>query len=166
MELFEQFKIPLRTWLDIFGSGLSTWPIPRIKSAPYVILNPRIIGGDIGDEYLTFTFYEATVAAGTSKGIPKTIVVDRNCTIEKVYVQVETAPGAGKTLTIDVNKNATTIFTTQASRPSITETSTTDESSTPDVTSLTKNDLLSMDVDVHDGIAAVLSVYVRCRKAL
>lgn len=166
--------IPSKTWKDIFGGGLLDWPIPRLKdTSSDVLINPRIIGGTIEggadidkDEYLTFTFYEASISQATGKGIPKTIVVDRSCTIVEVYAQVETAPGSAKTLTVDVNKNGTTIFTTQGNRPSITGTGTTDTSGTPDVIALTKNDLLTMDIDTHDGVAAKLSVYVRCSKQL
>ena len=146
--------------------------IPEIGFPPTVNLDEVEDGVEYAktlqnsNEYLTFTFYEASVAAGTGKGIPKTIVVDRACVIEKIYIQVETAPGAGKTLTIDVNKNGTTIFTTQGGRPSITGTNTTDESDTPDITALAKDDLLTIDIDTNDGSAATLSVYVRCRKSL
>ncbi len=113
--------------------------------------------------YVTYTFYEHTIAQSAGMGIPATIMVDRACTIDKVYIHVETAPGANKTITVDVNKNGTTIFTTQGNRPSITETSTEDESGTPDVVALAKNDKLTMDIDVHDGAADKLSVYVRCK---
>lgn len=111
---------------------------------------------------VTYTFYEHEIAQAANKGIPQTITVDRAATIDKVYIHLETAPGSGKTLTVDVNKGGTTIFTTQGNRPSIADTSTTDESGTPDVTSLAKNDELTMDVDLHNGASAKLSVYVRC----
>lgn len=146
--------------------------VPEVGFPPTIGLDEIEDGIDFAktlqdsNEFLTFTFYEASIASGAGKGVPKTIVVDRACVIEKIYVQVETAPGAGKTLTIDVNKNGTTIFTTQGNRPSITGANTTDESGTPDVTALAKNNLLTMDIDVSDGSPATLSVYVRCRKSL
>jgi hypothetical protein len=111
---------------------------------------------------VTYTFYAHSVSAGTGQGIPKTIVVDRNCKIQEVYLQVETAPGSGKTLTIDVNNGGTTIFTTQANRPSITDTETTGVSLAPDLTNVYENDELTMDVDTNNGSAAKMSVYVRC----
>jgi len=128
---------------------------------------PKVNSTENGLEFIvanvTYTFYEQTISQSAGMGIPATIIVDRVCTIDKVYIHVETAPGAGKTITVDVNKNGTTIFTTQGNRPSITEISTEDESGTPDVVTLTKNDKLTMDIDVHDGAADKLSVYVRCK---
>lgn len=110
---------------------------------------------------VTFTFYAHTFTAAVKQGIPITIVIDRNCTILNVYCHVETAPGAGKTTTIDVNKGGTTLFTTQSDRPSITGTDKT-ANGVPDITALVTNDQLTMDVDVNDGVAVKLSVYVRC----
>lgn len=112
--------------------------------------------------YVTYTFYAYTVTAGTQQGIPQTIVIDRNCTCVEVYIQLEVAPGAGKTLTIDVNLGGTTIFTTQANRPSITGTGKV-ANGLPNVSAFTNNQQLTMDVDVNTGVAAKLSVYVRCR---
>lgn len=116
-------------------------------------------------EYLTFTFYEDDITQETGKGIPKTIIIDRNCWIDKVYLYLETAPGVGKTLTTDINLNGTTIFTTQGNRPSITGNSKNVEV-TPDMTYLTKNDKLTLDIDVHDGDADKLTVYIRCYKKI
>jgi hypothetical protein len=75
---------------------------------------------------------------------------------------VLTAP-TGANLIVDVNKNGTTIFTTQANRPEITAGSKTATSGAPDVTSLSKNDAITIDVDqVGSTIAgADLSVMVR-----
>jgi hypothetical protein len=111
---------------------------------------------------VTYTFYGHSISQATGQGIPKTIVVDRNCKVKEVYLQVETAPGSGKTLTIDINNGGTTIFTTQANRPSITGTNTTGVSLAPDLPDIYENDEITMDVDTHDGSAAKLSVYVRC----
>ena len=112
--------------------------------------------------YVTYTFYAYTVTAGTQQGIPQTIVIDRDCTCVEVYCQCEVAPGATKATTIDVNLNGTTIFTTQANRPSITGTGKL-ANGLPNVTAFTNNQQLTMDVDVNTGVAAKLSVYVRCR---
>jgi len=158
-ELFEQDVVPKTTWNDMVDA------MEGVK-AGQILLKPRIIDGETENtqsQSVTFTFYEHTVSQSAGMGIPKTIVVDRDCTIDKVYIHLETAPGSAKTLTVDVNKNGTTIFTTQSKRPSITGTATVDESDTPDVVVLAKNDLLEMDIDVSDGAADKLSVYVRCK---
>lgn len=164
LELFTELVVPEKTRKDLFPDQEPEDPLDTPSGA--VILYPRIIGGEAEDlvvSKVTYTFYEHTIAQSAGKGIPATIVIDRKCTIEKIFIQVETAPGGGNTITIDINKNGTTIFTTQGGRPSITGTSTTDESSTPNIVNLVKNDKLTMDIDVHDGAAAQLSVYVRCK---
>lgn len=88
--------------------------------------------------------------------VPGELSVDTNVTLElfaagtltitEVYASVKTAP-TGASLIIDVNKGGTTIFTTQANRPTIAAGATSDTSGTPDVTSLAKNDKLTIDVD-------------------
>jgi hypothetical protein len=113
--------------------------------------------------FVTYTFYCHSVSAGTGKGIPITIVADRSSTILYIYMQVETAPGLGKILLVDVNKNGTTIFTDQNQRPAILDTDTTGMSGTPAITTLIKDDELTMDIDTNDGTPAKLSVYVRCQ---
>jgi len=161
-ELFEKPLVPVRTNKTAFDKDEGELDI----KGGDVLINPRIIGGesrDFSTSRVTYTFYEYSVAQSANMGIPATIVVDRNCTIDKVYIQVETAPGSGKTITVDIHKNGTTIFTTQGNRPSIAGTATTDESGVPSIVNLLKNDLLTMDIDVHDGSATQLSVYVRCK---
>jgi hypothetical protein len=113
---------------------------------------------------VTYVFYNHSVSAGTSQGIPATIVVDRDCSVFEVYLKVETAPGSGKTLTADVNRNGTSIFVDPTKQPSITGTNTTGMSGTPELSTLAKGDELTMDVDLNDGSPAKLSVYVRCLK--
>jgi len=72
--------------------------------------------------------------------------VEASRTISNVVVGVGTAP-TGSTAIFDVNKNGTTIFTTQANRPTISISGFYDGSSTPDVTSLSAGDYLTVDVD-------------------
>jgi hypothetical protein len=157
-ELFEPPRIPRYKWSDIVGGDLKQEGdiVGNLSTDPATISEEEVT------ELVTYTFYEHSVSQATGKGIPATIVIDRSCTIQEVYLHVETAPGAGCTLTVDVNKNGTTIFGTQANRPSITETDTTATSGAPSVTSLNENDELQMDIDVSDGTPAKLSVYVRC----
>lgn len=158
-ELFEPPRIPRYKWADIVGGDL--------KQEGDIVGNtstdPATISEPTPTETVTYTFYEHSVSQATGKGIPATIVIDRSCTIQEVYLHVETAPGAGKTLTIDVNKNGTTIFGTQANRPSITGTDTTATSGSPSVTSLNENDEITMDIDENSGSPTKLSVYVRCQ---
>ena len=146
--------VPVRTNKTVFDKDEGELDI----KGGDVLINPRIIGGSAertSTTNVTYTFYEYSIAQSADMGVPATIVVDRNCTIDKVYIQVETAPGSGKTITVDVHKNGTTIFTTQGNRPSIAGTATTDESGIPSIVDLLKNDLLTMDIDVHDGIASL-----------
>lgn len=84
-------------------------------------------------------------------------------TIEEVYLMAKTAPGADKTLTVDVNKGGTSIFTTQENRPSLTGTNTEVTSGTPDVTTFSKNDKFTIDVDVSTAETAIEDVVVLIR---
>lgn len=152
---FKQYEIPIQM-------GEQEEPVTAVDVRRIVDNELRI--NPAYSELLTYTFYEDIVASGTGKGIPKTIVADRDCTILEVYIKVETAPGGSDTITVDVNKGGTTIFTTQGNRPSITGSGTTDTSGTPDIVSLAKNDEITMDIDTAEGSVAKLSVYVRCRK--
>lgn len=69
-----------------------------------------------------------------------------NETISKVKIYADTAP-VGSVLTVDINKNNVTIFTTQGKRPSIADGANADDSDTPDVTSLSAGDRISVDID-------------------
>lgn len=147
--------------IEIKNKGLDGYPGIGVP-----LTNPSVeIPASSLYEYLTFTFYEDEITQAVGKGIPKTIIVDRDCWIDKVYINLETAPGAGKTLTVDINLSGTTIFTTQGNRPSITGSSTSDEA-TPNMTYLSKNDKLTMDIDTHDGAADKLTCYIRCYKKI
>ncbi len=162
IELFQQPIIPVRTLSDVFKritSSLGT------DLDPGPLVNPTVIGKITQDKvFVTYTFYDHFVDAGTGQGHPASIVIDRDCTIRKVYIHVETAPGGGTLVTVDVNRNGTTIFTTQGDRPSISGTDVVDESGPPDVTTLLKDDVISMDVDSDTGSASKLSVYIRCQE--
>lgn len=84
-------------------------------------------------------------------------------TIEEVCLMAKTAPGADKTLMVDVNKGGVTIFTTQANRPSLSGTDTKATSGTPDVTSFSKDDEFTIDVDVSTAETSVADVVVLIR---
>jgi len=118
---------------------------------------------DLSAVYIWGTFV-FTVGGTLTTGVNKTCEIFASCalTIDKVYTHVKTAP-TGAAIIVDVNKNGTTIFTNQANRPQIAAGSTEDESGTPDVTILVKNDALSIDIDQGDT-GADLSVFVRCKQ--
>lgn len=67
-------------------------------------------------------------------------------TIANVVANVSTAP-TGASIIFDVNKNGTTIFSTQANRPTITASNFYDGSSTPNTTSVSAGEYLTIDID-------------------
>ena len=70
-----------------------------------------------------------------------------NATINGVVASVGTAP-TGASVICDVNLNGTTIFSTQANRPTIAAgTVKTSSMPTPNTTSISQFDLLSVDID-------------------
>lgn len=72
--------------------------------------------------------------------------IHRPITIANVRANANTAP-TGAAILVDVNKNGTTIFTTQGNRPSIAVSTNEDNTATPDVTTATTNDYITVDVD-------------------
>jgi hypothetical protein len=105
---------------------------------------------------------EGNVSVGS---INTNFPVDGELVITEVYIYANTAP-TGADLIVDVNKNGTTIFTTQGNRPQIAAGANADTSGTPDVTSLLKNNRLTIDIDqVGSTIAgADLTVVIRCKQ--
>jgi hypothetical protein len=87
--------------------------------------------------------YPGTLVVG-SGATP--IPFKRNATITNVYVAVGTAP-TGASIIFDVNKNGTTIFSTQGNRPTIAVSTTSDMTSTPNTTSVSAGDILTVDID-------------------
>ncbi len=81
-------------------------------------------------------------------------------TISNILASVGVAP-TGASVIFDVNKNGTTIFTNQANRPTITASNFYDFSNTPDVTSLTTNDYLTVDVDQIGSTIAGTDAVIR-----
>lgn len=94
---------------------------------------------------------DLAVGAGTSR-----IYLPTAGTIQSVEASVGTAPD-GQPAIIDVDKNGTTIFTTQANRPSIIAGAHTSGKTTPDVTTFSIGDYLTVDVD-QVGILPVSTV--------
>lgn len=99
-----------------------------------------------------------TVVAGVSR-VP---IHGGTFTIIGVYAMVNTAP-TGASVLIDVNKNGTTIFTTQSNRPTIAVSTNGDASGTPDVTSVTTGDYLTVDVDQIGSTVAGSDLVVSVR---
>ena len=75
------------------------------------------------------------------------------CTITNVRVSVGIAP-TGADLIIDINLDGATVFTTQGNRPTIAAGSYADLSSTPDVTAISANSYLTVDVDAIGSTVA------------
>lgn len=74
-------------------------------------------------------------------------------TISKAKIYGDEVP-TGASLIVDVNKNGTTIFTTQANRPEIAIGEHSDDSGSPNITSVAEGDRLSVDIDqVGSGVA-------------
>lgn len=123
----------------------------------------KLSGGDDLYIWATYVFTVAgTLVIGNDKA--PTLAPAGDVTIDKVWIYVKTAPSGG-VCTVDVNKNGTTIFTTQGGMPSIADGQNSDESDTPDVTALAKNDLLTIDLDAVNG-AKDLTVHVRVKQYL
>lgn len=104
-----------------------------------------------------------TLTTGTKKA--PSVVADADMDIDKVYIYVQTAP-TGASIIVDVTLNDTTIFTDQGKRPEIAIDGNEDESNTPDVTSVAKNDVFDVDTDQVGSTVAgsVLSIFVRCKQ--
>jgi len=129
-----------------------------------------IVSGDTITITRTLTFSVVGTLAVLASAAPA-LLVDGTLTIVKVKIVVKTKPtGAGSAVTVDVNKNGTTIFTTQGGRPSITVAGgfAIDDSSTPDITGLIEDDIVTIDVDAIGGTVAGadLTVEVVCTQAV
>jgi len=119
------------------------------SSAPttdYQVANKKYVddngGGGGGSTGITF-YFKGNAYVGTKQA---QVLMPASATISKVIAYADTAP-TGADMQIDVNKNGTTIFTTQSKRPIIAAGTNTDDSDTPDVTALTQDDIVSIDVD-------------------
>jgi hypothetical protein len=114
----------------------------------------------------TATFSQSgTLAVGTGTfKLPFTI----DATIISVMLGVATSP-TGADLIIDVNKNGTTIFTTQANRPRVvaSDADGIGAETTPDVTSVSQGEYLTVDIDqIGSTVAgADLTVVIEWRPA-
>lgn len=103
-------------------------------------------GADIVQEEGSLVFVIPGTQVVMAKLGPINLYAPFALTITEVHIAVNTAP-TGASLIVDVNKNGTTIFTTQSNRPTIAASGTSATSGTPDVTSVAKNDLVTVDAD-------------------
>jgi len=159
------------TTAKIADANVTTAKIADANVTTAKIGDSQITTAKIGDGQVT----AAKLAAGAAPPadavftIPGTLSVGaRNArfyvegsrTISNVVVSVGTAP-TGASIIFDVNKNGTTIFSTQGNRPTITATNFYDGSSTPNVTSLSAGDYLTVDVDQVGSSAIGADAVVR-----
>jgi hypothetical protein len=128
------------------ASGLESRSIAEMKS-------------DLAIKYQYEIHIEGSLAAQT--GVGNNIIIPRNCTLEKVIMYVETQGSADST-TIDVHQNGTTVYTTQGNRPSVAhdDADGIDDGDTPDVTALSANDILTVDIDAVATGAIGLDVLI------
>lgn len=114
--------------------------------------NPIVtVRGALDNAFSDPTFrVDGVLATATSAS---RFVVPRGGSLLHVYVVMGNTGSAGSTI-LDVNLNGSTIFTTQANRPEIAHDDTDGlvVSTTPDVTELSAQDVLTLDIDqVADG---------------
>lgn len=103
-------------------------------------------GGGVLQANGALVFYiTGAQTTGTNKG-PIDLYVPFALTILEVHIALDTAP-IGTSFIVDVNQNGTTIFTTQTNRPEIADGANSDTSGAPDVTTIAKNDVVTIDVD-------------------
>jgi len=101
---------------------------------------------DLSIKYEYTAHIEGSLA--TVSGVGNNIIIPRNCTLEKAIMYVEDTGDSSSTI-IDINKNGTTVYTTQGNRPTVAYDSVShlDDGDTPDVTSLSANDIITIDLD-------------------
>lgn len=100
--------------------------------------------------YHTFTFPDTFTSTAGAEGIGSAWRMPAATgALVKVIIWCDTAPANGA-ITVDIHKNGTTVFTGGTGRPSISTSSTADESDTPAVTTMAAGDLFQPQVDaVH-----------------
>lgn len=132
-----------RSWQDIFQkgtSGLSDDAVDQLSGIETDLATA--LSGGAASAPVVFSYSgAATVGAGTFR-----YPIPLPATIHGVYVTADTAP-VGADLIVDVNKNGITIFTTQTNRPTVPAGSNISTIAVPDVTSVSTNDYITVDID-------------------
>lgn len=93
------------------------------------------------------------------------VYLEGNYTVETVRASVNTQP-TGAAIRVDVNKNGTTIYTTNGNRPNIAVSTNTATANSPDITTFTSGDYITVDVDIVGSTIAGsdLTVTIRLRR--
>lgn len=89
---------------------------------------------------------DGTLAVLASAAVP--YLVTQDLTVESWYIYCEDNGSSSSTI-VDVNKNGTTVFTTQSNRPTLAHDDSNNWaiSGTPEVTTFTEGDVISIDID-------------------
>ncbi len=110
-----------------------------IQTDPYIKCDPPNLG--IQTELVICLTGAASTGANKAAWYAQ-----HNFIITRVSIYSTDAP-TGASLIVDCNKNGITIFTTQSKRPEVAIGENSDDSDTPDVTSISKGDRISFDND-------------------
>lgn len=146
--LWKRYRSATETWETVAAVGitkLSELTIDADKNwTGKNITNFGSKGYNVGNQLvhgIIFNLGTATVGTKLAQAL-----IPGSFTISKVIAYADEAP-EGCSLLADINKNGTTIFTTQVNRPQIGANQHYGETPTPDITSATKGDRLSVDID-------------------
>lgn len=149
--------VPVESDLDFGGTSKITG-LPAPTSASDAVTKSYADGLGGGVAFVSFTIPgAASVGVGSARWYT---TISR--AVSNVTISGGVAP-TGASLIADVNKNGTTVFTTQGNRPTLTAASYYDGSSTPDVTTMSPGDYLTVDIDqvgsTVPGSDIVVTVY-------
>jgi len=129
------------------------------------VLTTAAAGSSVGAGAKGETTWQIEGALAIATQVGQTLIITSPGTIEHIYAYVETLGSSGSTI-IDVNKNGTSLYTTQANRPTIAfDDSDHVVSTTPDVTSVTTNDIITLDIDEVAIDASTLTVVISMGRA-
>jgi hypothetical protein len=140
----------------LFRTGIrgTEQTLPSTPAAGIRLLYPKSTGwydlDSAGVErlvtYASIVIPFSITGALTTRTGPHRIYVEGSFKFEACRASVGTAP-TGASLIMDVNKNGTTIYTTQSARPTVTAGTNTATANSPDVTTFSSGDYLSVDID-------------------
>ncbi len=150
--------------LDIsdYGRELPVWlPKPALSAADIGDLKTPLVSST--DRYI-FMYIPGSLSTGANY---VAIPIPLNSVCDNVVISVTIAP-VGASIIVDINLAGTTIFTTQSNRPTILAGQTSGTSGTPNITSFSKGQILSVDIDqVGSGTAGTnLMIDVVCHVAV
>jgi len=134
-----------------------------LKSALPALL--RGIWAQLNGSYIEGQFVfpvPGSISVGTDASIRIPVRASKGLTILDVKAYVKVAP-TGSSIIVDVNKNDTTIFTTQANRPTIAVGAYSSSATVPDVTALSADDILTIDIDQEDSGKAAMNLTLSIR---